>query len=185
MTNNRVAVETYSQSTGLTAIYSHRGDNIVYPLLGLVAEIGELLLQLEETGSHTEAMRSEMGDCLWYISETCHNLGIEMSALFSNGRWEFSSDSSYYDLSELRHRYTILATDAVSVAQKIMRIAGNDIPLPFRGDDKRRAAAENALLFALGMLLDLVGVSGSTFSKIAKENLDKLKARSEKGTISR
>ncbi len=60
-----------------TAVYPNKGDNLEYPLMGLVGGAGELAndykkIQLDDNGEITEGRRQklmdELGDVLWYVS---------------------------------------------------------------------------------------------------------------------
>lgn len=62
-------------------------DNLVYPMLGLANEVGELLgkykkLHRDAGGEITpevvEAMKGELGDVLWYFTQIATNLGLTL-----------------------------------------------------------------------------------------------------------
>jgi len=63
------------------------GDTLIYPLMGLAGEVGELLnkvkkLHRDGDGDITDAQCSglvkECGDCLWYLAEVCTQLGVDL-----------------------------------------------------------------------------------------------------------
>jgi NTP pyrophosphatase (non-canonical NTP hydrolase) len=61
-------------------------DNLDYALLGLCEEVGEVsgLIKRIHRGDATltdqkEKLKSEIGDVLWYLSQTCSVLGFELS----------------------------------------------------------------------------------------------------------
>ena len=69
-----------------TASYPER-LTIHYPIIGVAAEGGELLeklkKQLRKGGSLSDpewikGIRAELGDVLWYIAQTCTDLGIDL-----------------------------------------------------------------------------------------------------------
>lgn len=76
----------YQQATPLTAIYP-RERALEYLTLGLVGEAGELANKIKKVirdrggAMHLDtkaAMVGEMGDCLYYISELCNLIGVDM-----------------------------------------------------------------------------------------------------------
>lgn len=71
-----------------TAIYPDRWTNLIYPVLGLVGEAGEIAnkvkkIQRDHSGTITPEMRaalkSELGDVLWYLSAICDELDISLN----------------------------------------------------------------------------------------------------------
>lgn len=64
------------------------GSPIIYPILGLTNEAGEVAGKLKKLfrdkqgiidDAFLENLKSELGDCLWYISETCTRAGISLN----------------------------------------------------------------------------------------------------------
>ncbi len=62
-------------------------DPIVYPTLGLVNEAGEFAGKIKKifrdrdgviSEQDREALKSELGDVLWYLTQICTNLGITL-----------------------------------------------------------------------------------------------------------
>ena len=73
----------YQERARQTAIYpeSHK---ILYPILGLLGECGELANKVKKViRDHTELDRddaaSELGDILWYVSQVAYDLGLDLS----------------------------------------------------------------------------------------------------------
>jgi NTP pyrophosphatase (non-canonical NTP hydrolase) len=83
-------LDEYQKAAGQTAIYPDRGNNIVYPILGLVGETGEICEKLKKeirdqgntklilTQSKRQEIVKEMGDVLWYLSELAANFGVTL-----------------------------------------------------------------------------------------------------------
>lgn len=78
----------YQSLSRRTAIYPNKGDNLVYPVLGLVGESGEVAEKLkkiirDDGGTMSVAKRDEfikeLGDVLWYVSSICEELKVDMS----------------------------------------------------------------------------------------------------------
>lgn len=68
---------------------------VVYPVLGLVSEAGEVAGKLKKlirdqggqlTPASTEALLDELGDCLWYLDRTAADLGSTLEAVAIRNR---------------------------------------------------------------------------------------------------
>jgi NTP pyrophosphatase (non-canonical NTP hydrolase) len=62
-------------------------DPIVYPTLGLVNEAGEFAGKIKKifrdkggtiSDDDREALKGELGDVLWYLTQICTNLGLSL-----------------------------------------------------------------------------------------------------------
>lgn len=80
----------YQELARVTAVYPNRGSNIYYPALGLGGETGEVLEKIKKVmrdndGVVTDEKKSELskeiGDVLWYVSNLCSELDIDMGAV--------------------------------------------------------------------------------------------------------
>ena len=78
---------TYQEKSKKTAKYVTIGHAIIYPTLGLVNEAGEVAGKVKkifrdkggEIGEQErQALKSELGDVLWYLAQTCTELGISL-----------------------------------------------------------------------------------------------------------
>ena len=77
----------YQKKSRQTAIYPEIGSNAVYPTLGLVGEAGEVADKIkkilrDKSGifdeQSKEAIKFELGDVLWYLSQLSSELGYEL-----------------------------------------------------------------------------------------------------------
>ena len=77
----------YQKESRKTAIYPHVGSNAIYPTLGLVGEAGEVADKvkkiLRDNGGRFDeeskkAIKYELGDVLWYVSQLSSELGFEL-----------------------------------------------------------------------------------------------------------
>ena len=77
----------YQTKSRATAKYPAIGHGVVYPTLGLVNEAGEVAGKIKkvfrdkngEISAETrEALKAELGDVLWYLAQTCTELGINL-----------------------------------------------------------------------------------------------------------
>ncbi len=77
----------YQKRSRATAQYPTIGHPVIYPVLGLANEAGEVAGKIKkifrdkggEIGAETrEALASELGDVLWYIAQVCTELDISL-----------------------------------------------------------------------------------------------------------
>lgn len=82
--------DAFQESAGKTAIYPGRGKNLIYPVLGLAGESGEVAEKVkkiirddggEVTTEKREQIAKELGDVLWYVAAICHELRLSMGAV--------------------------------------------------------------------------------------------------------
>ncbi len=80
-------LKEYHERSQARAIYPNRGNNIVYPILGLCGESGEAAEKVKKVlrdrdGNFSEEDRrliiKELGDILWYISAAAAELGTDL-----------------------------------------------------------------------------------------------------------
>lgn len=77
----------YQEKAATTAIYPNRGKNLNYTTLGLCGEAGEFADKVKKvmrdfngviTVEMREALKKELGDVLWYVSNCCDELVLDM-----------------------------------------------------------------------------------------------------------
>lgn len=77
----------YQKRSRVTAQYPTIGHPVIYPVLGLANEAGEVAGKIKkvfrdkggEISAETrEALQAELGDVLWYISQVCTELEISL-----------------------------------------------------------------------------------------------------------
>jgi len=77
----------YQKKAQKTAIYPNQGNNLIYPVLGLCGEAGEVAEKIkkmirDDEGKLTEKRRtlliSEISDVLWYLSAMATELGVSL-----------------------------------------------------------------------------------------------------------
>ena len=78
---------TYQKQARLTAQYPNLGSNNIYPTLGLVGEAGEVAEKVKKVirdkkgifdEESKKAIKKELGDVLWYISNLCNEFDFEL-----------------------------------------------------------------------------------------------------------
>jgi len=81
-------LDDYQGMAADTAVYPTLGHPIVYPALGLAGEAGEVAEKvkkmcrddgLELTEERQQALKKELGDVLWYVSEVARQAGLSLS----------------------------------------------------------------------------------------------------------
>lgn len=77
----------YQRRSQARAIYPNRGDNIVYPIIGICGEAGEVAEKLKKvlrdkggvwSDDDQRLLVKELGDVLWYIAAVASELKIDM-----------------------------------------------------------------------------------------------------------
>ncbi len=85
-----LTLNDYQQAAGRTAAYPNRGNNLVYPVLGLASEAGEVAGKLKKvirdaegklSAEQRERLLAEVGDVLWYVAAICTELGAPLEAV--------------------------------------------------------------------------------------------------------
>ena len=75
----------YQQKAKHTAKYPVIGQGVIYPTLGLANEAGEVAGKIKKifrdkegmiTDSDREALKAELGDVLWYLSQVATELNL-------------------------------------------------------------------------------------------------------------
>jgi NTP pyrophosphatase (non-canonical NTP hydrolase) len=81
----------YQKESRKTAIYPDLGKNVVYPVLGLVGETGEIAEKIKKylrgdkklNFSFKADLEKEIGDVLWYMAQLVTELGLSMDSIAS------------------------------------------------------------------------------------------------------
>lgn len=179
-------IEDYENMVRKTSLYPS-SHVFVYPALGLANEVGETLDKVFPTDRvemvTTEVVK-ELGDVLWYVVATTHDLNLKLWELFRH----ISGDMNVTTFDALewwllegdkkRSPYlslTVHAGEIAGIAKKVIRDG--------RGLEDARVKAEPVLarvLYDLCLICKRIGVP---LSEIAKTNYDKLTSRLERGKI--
>jgi len=78
----------YQEKARATAFYPDRENNLVYPVLGLCGESGELAEKLKKmirddggilTPERKKLMIKELGDVMWYVADIASVLKISLN----------------------------------------------------------------------------------------------------------
>ena len=77
----------YQEEARKSAIYPNKGNNFIYPTLGLAGETGEVAEKIKKIIRDSDGIVSEekkaelakeLGDVLWYISNLAEELGLKL-----------------------------------------------------------------------------------------------------------
>lgn len=83
--------QEYSEAVWQFASYPQRGNNLIYPALGLNGEAGEVAEKVKKlwrnhgqtgasgiTAEKKEDLIKELGDVLWYVNAMCRELEVPL-----------------------------------------------------------------------------------------------------------
>ena len=90
----------YQRESRKTALYPDVGNNAIYPTLGLVGEAGEVADKVKKIlrdnkgifdKESKDAIKFELGDVLWYISQITSELGYELEDIANTNLQKLNS----------------------------------------------------------------------------------------------
>jgi len=86
--------DEYQREAGKTAIYPNKGNNFIYPTLGLCGEAGEIAEKIKKilrdkdgriSAKDGMELHKELGDVLWYLSALASELEFSLHSIaYSN-----------------------------------------------------------------------------------------------------
>lgn len=144
-----------------TAVYPNVGNNIFYPILGLIGEFGEVL-EAKLLGTSRDDLLSELGDVGWYISRVCTELGIKLSDV-----------STTQDVEDP----TLVLCRLAEITKKVMRDNNSEVT-------SVHVEKYKPLLAIMFMELQRqVAAADSTIEEICELNIQKLFDRKERNKL--
>lgn len=87
MSLTSLTFDSYQRQAFTTAQYPNRGNNIIYPTLGLCGESGEVAEKVKKIirdndgiidAERKELLKKEISDVLWYVAALCTELQLDM-----------------------------------------------------------------------------------------------------------
>ena len=93
-------LDTFQKKAMKTAIYPNKGNNLIYPTLGLVGEAGEVAEKVKKmlrddggeiSKQKKEELIKELGDVLWYVSGVAYELKTTLSEVVKVNMEKLSS----------------------------------------------------------------------------------------------
>jgi NTP pyrophosphatase (non-canonical NTP hydrolase) len=167
----------YQRAARTTAIYP-AAATVYYTALGLSGETGELANKVKKIirGDVTleqrlDDLKGELGDVLWYVSGLCSDLGLELRTVAEAGKNQASQLGDVYSL--------------------VLRLNGRAGRIAEIADDwrthgacsLRRDLIEEQLFHVINICAHLAVQLGTTLEDQCHDNIKKLFARKEAGTI--
>jgi len=82
--------DNYQRESQQTAIYPHQGRNLLYPVLGLLSEAGEIADRMKRvirdeggdvSATRRSELKAELGDVLWYLSQVATELELSLQEI--------------------------------------------------------------------------------------------------------
>ncbi len=79
--------EEYQKEARKTAIYPNKGNDFIYPTLGLAGESGEISGKISKVlrdnkgimnEERKEEIKKELGDVLWYVAQLATELNLSL-----------------------------------------------------------------------------------------------------------
>jgi NTP pyrophosphatase (non-canonical NTP hydrolase) len=92
---NMKTFEEYQLFCESNAQYLNVGNNLIYPILGLCARTGSLADKInkiqKDGGFDRDAMISEIGEVLWFLSTVSSEMGLNLSDIAKKNIEKLSS----------------------------------------------------------------------------------------------
>lgn len=160
-----ITIDEYTNFVRSRKVYKNAGSEVIYPVLGLLGELGELIEKCDD-GANDGALLSEAGDVLWYIVAVADDVGLTLSDIPSSAY----VDNTAYDALIYGLRYAAVMADKT---KKILR----DGVVP---DGK-------FWVFNLGRVrssfMTFLRLTSLDIRDVMQNNVDKLNGRVARGTI--
>lgn len=115
----------FQKQARTTAIYPNIGNNMLYPILGLLGECGEVCekvkkLDRDDNGIMTDERRTaiakELGDVIWYVANLCSEIGAELNMIYSMRGFRATNHTRGFNLQRITLHLFFCAT---AVAREI------------------------------------------------------------------
>lgn len=183
------------------------GHPIIYSILGIFGEMGEVLEKIQHCINNNMSgvwnypsrgeIIKEVGDVLWYVAVAAHELDMKLSAVVGMEKGDddmttFSMMAAVTDKCESSYDATILTSD--DLGKKLTQlliyqgILAERVKKVFRdGDWKFEGERKEQIVYMLGYVVEwiarLCNVIHLDMATIAKGNIDKLIDRRERNVI--
>ncbi len=151
----------------------------MYPALGLAGEVGELIDKTED-GSSYEAIRGEIGDVLWYVSNVAYDAGLTLAECADLdgpnvlGTFDELKDGHYPEWDKS------LSVEVGKVCEVVKKTDRDDAGVL---TEERQVKIKDALGQVLYLLQDMTSECSTDLAMVAQANLDKLASRKERGVL--
>jgi len=170
----------YQALARTTAIYPNQGQNMLYPVLGIANEVGELITPIKKMvrssmltpdNKKAQQIKDEAGDVLWYVSQTCCEADFNLADVVAMAAAEQAKAETLHTA----------AYAAIHLARFSGRIASE---FAFERNSRDFADSLHDLLVCLlTEVIAVIDFANLTLEEVAQANLDKLFARKDAGVI--
>lgn len=180
----------YQQMALTTAMYPDQGNNLIYPILGLAGETGEICEKIGnglETDESRKALAKELGDVLWYVAVTADELDVSLSKVALTHCQQIDYIDAYQETISANHGCHGLTNTALRFAGSAGAVCDR-VKKMFRDDGSKLTELRRTVILAdLGSVLRYVSALatelGESLGRIAEMNVEKLASRKRRGTI--
>lgn len=177
----------YQEKARSTAIYDHSKIAMLYPGLGLVGECGEVCEKVKKlfrddngelTDSRKQAIRKELGDCCWYLANTCEDISFDLKMAYA---MVDSLCVQRVSKKELPQIALYMCRKAANVAHALEQWYYEYRCCP--AENNRFLSIPHDIAKIMCCIEEIAVRCDSTLEEIYSANIDKLLSRKERGTL--
>lgn len=167
-------LKTYQIKSRETAIYPNIGRNCYYPVLGLIGEVGEVLVVIDEwkkdikftRSQYKERLFSEISDVFWYLAQICTEFNLDLLEVHQNR-------SRNYRFNEI----VIPLLRLAELTKKVIRDDNNHV------NEERVANIKLEIQHIVGYLDIFIKENSFVLEEILDYNYNKLKSRQQNNSL--
>ncbi len=167
----------YQEQARSTAIYPRQENNLLYPTLGLMGEIGEVSNKLKKNirdNNYSTGLPDEIGDVCWYMANFCCELQINLSDLFEDlGNYNQAKENNIYE-------------EMLAIQVSLGIISGNVLSLINSECGSMRSTKDNIFANLHNIVIGLNNMCNFLnldLKDIAKNNIEKLLDRKQRDVL--
>ncbi len=174
----------YQQEAMKTALYPNIGSNILYPMLGLMGESGEISGKISKiirddggtiTRERRAAIKGELGDVLWFMATVCAEADLDMGNLYLLAQHAINN-IHITDLPRLAFKLSQQTAHMSILVEQF--IYG-----PHKGNMSILAPLSTDITILFTNMIDLCLACSLDIEQVAQSNLEKLASRQKRGVI--
>lgn len=175
----------YQHQATTSAIYPDRGNNLVYPMLGLMGESGEVAEKIKKmirddqgkmTTDRRTALRGELGDCLWYVAAICTETCLDMGALYLLSQHPYKSCHTINDIPRLIFKLQQQVTHMSFLIEQVTYEPSKESVDPL-------SPLPTDITILLSIIAEICVVCELNIEEVAEANLEKLASRQKRGVL--
>ncbi|KKN09512.1 hypothetical protein LCGC14_1045970 [marine sediment metagenome] len=174
----------YQQEALKTAMYPNIGSNILYPMLGLIGESGEISGKISKiirddggtmTRERRASIKGELGDILWFMATVCAEAGLDMGNLYMLAE-RAVNNTHMTDLPRLAFK---LSQQTAHMSMLVEQFVYG----PNKGDMDVLAPLSTDITMLFTNMIDLCLACSLDIEQVAQSNLEKLASRKQRGVL--